>query len=143
MRKALESGDRQRIMLQEPRFPCDLTDARFDPGKSIRAGWLFIRRLERRFGGNIYLMYIGYNSGPAVAARLWAELEQDGAVTLEQIAPLLPGALQPYYGTGAPGRARSLAKVHLPRLARAFARYSAPLFLVAPPSTSSSSEGPF
>jgi|GEM_PF-435159 len=119
----LESGDATRIARQKADFPCELTDARFDARKSIRAGWLFISRLEQKFGGNLYLMYIAYNSGPAVSARLMKTLARREKASLSEIASALPAALRPYYSSKAESRARSLVKVHLPRIARTFETY--------------------
>jgi len=123
IRRALESGDPERVRAQRSRFPCDLTDARFDPRKSLTAGWIFIRRLQRSHGGNIYLSYIGYNSGPAVARRLWRAIGKKGRAGLDVIAPELPRALEPFYGASAASRARSLIRVHLPKLGRAYRLY--------------------
>jgi lysophospholipase L1-like esterase len=123
VRKALESGDPARVMAQQSRFPCDLTDARFNPRKSLTAGWAFIGKLQRTYGGNIYLSYIGYNSGPAVAQRLWRAIGKNSRAGLDVIAPQLPRALEPYYGAAASTRARSLLRVHLPKLGRAYRLY--------------------
>jgi lysophospholipase L1-like esterase len=123
VRRALESGDPERVQAQRSRFPCDLTDARFNPRKSLTAGWAFIRRLQRSYGGNIYLSYIGYNSGPAVARRLWRAIGKKRRAGLDVIAPRLPGALKPFYGASAESRARSLIRVHLPKLGRAYRLY--------------------
>jgi hypothetical protein len=122
-RRELESGDPERIAAQRRGFPCDLSDARFDPRKSIKAGHLYVRRLAKLHGGNILVMYIGYNSGPAVAKRLWSALRRDANADLKSVARHLPGALAPYYGSSAGSRARSLVKVHLPKLARAYRLY--------------------
>jgi Transglycosylase SLT domain len=122
-RRELESGDPERIAAQRRGFPCDLSDARFDPRKSIKAGHLYVRRLAKLHGGNILVMYVGYNSGPAVAKRLWSALRRDAKADLQSVARHLPAALAPYYGSAAAGRARSLVRVHLPKLARAYRLY--------------------
>lgn len=119
----LESGDPERIGRRRSDFPCELADGRFNADKSIRAGWLFISTLEQKFGGNIYLMYIAYNSGPAVSARLMETLTRGPKSNLKEIAAALPDALRPYYRKSAESRARSLVKVHLPRIAHTFATY--------------------
>jgi hypothetical protein len=121
-RRALETGVADPASLSE-RFPCELTDARFDPARSIRAGALYVDRLAQRFGGNLYLMYIGYNSGPAVAAEVYKRLGRNGDATLDQIEVHLVAAMRPHYGKGSTRRARSLVKTHLPKIKRAYDRY--------------------
>ena len=124
-RRDLESGDRARILSRRGEFPCELTDARFDPAKAIRAGQAYVRRLSARYGGNLYLIYIGYNSGPAVANRLWRDLGRDPRADLEAIEARLEGALAPFFRRSAASRARNLVKVHLPKIKRAYDRYRA------------------
>jgi hypothetical protein len=124
VRVALESGIRDEVEAQASSFPCQLTDARFDPDKAVRAGALYINRLYEDYGGNIQIMYIGYNSGPAVAKRVWRAIDGDADASLETIAQVLPDALRPYYGTSANVRARSLVEIHLPKIERARARYA-------------------
>ena len=119
VQRSLESGNVDVVKGEASKFPCELTDARFDPDKAIKAGKLYIQRLHRKYDGNIYLMYIGYNSGPGVSNRIWGAVGQNGEASLEEIAAHLPSALQPYYGKGAERRARSLVRVHLPKIARA------------------------
>lgn len=119
VQRSLESGDADAMKAQSERFPCELTDARFDPEKAIGAGKLYIQRLHRAYDGNIHLMYIGYNSGPAVSKRVWKAVGQNGEASLEEIQKHLPSALKPYYRHGSERRARSLVKVHLPKIARA------------------------
>ena len=92
--------------------------------KSIAAGRLYTRRLGAEFAGNIYLMYIGYNSGPQVARRLWTAIGGAPAAGLDLIDKHLVEAMSPYYGKGARRRARALVDVHLPKLWKAYLRYS-------------------
>ena len=125
-KRDLESGDPRRIVSRKAEFPCDMTDARFNPDKAIRAGHAFAGRLYRRYGGNIYLVYIGYNSGPAVSDKLWRALGQDSAADLQTIERHLPGALRRYFRKASEARARSLVKVHLPKIKRAFDAFYRP-----------------
>lgn len=122
-RVALESGEAARVEAQQERFPCELTDARFDPEKSLVAGWRFIRELDRELGHHLALTYVGYNSGPQVARRLWGALGRRPDVDLALIGRHLPAALRPHYGASAAARARSLVRVHLPKLLRAHEAY--------------------
>ncbi len=122
--RALESGSKSAVVAQSDDFPCELSDARFDPPKALKAGRLYVERLHRSFGGNIYLMYVGYNSGPAVAKRVWKSVGRNPEASLEQIAEHLPAALEPYYGSSSDARARSLVRVHLPKIAKAQQRFS-------------------
>ncbi len=122
-RRALETGEVDPAKLAD-QFPCDLTDARFDPARSIRAGALYVKRLANRYDGNIYLMYIGYNSGPAVADEVFDRVGRRGDATLADIEPHLANALRPHYGASADARARSLLRTHLPKIKRAYERYS-------------------
>ena len=122
-RGALESGDAARIEAQRDRFPCELTDARFDPDKSLAAGWRFIRELDRELGQHLALTYVGYNSGPQVARRLWVALGRRPDADLALIGRHLPAALRPHFGGRAAARARSLVRVHLPKLLRAHEAY--------------------
>jgi hypothetical protein len=123
VRRDLESGDRRRLEQHRGAFVCDLTDARFDPHKSIAAGWLYIRELQRQLGGNLLLSYIGYNSGPAVARRLWQRIGRRADADLELIGRHLEQALEPNFGAAARRRARGLVRVHLPKLQRAYLSY--------------------
>ena len=120
----LESGEMERLLQHKSTFPCDLSDARFEPDKAIKAGWLYARRLLKAHGDNIYLFYIGYNSGPAVSARVWRKIGRNGGAGLDIIDDHLAGALRPFYGDGAEARARSLATLHLPKLKAAYKRYN-------------------
>lgn len=104
-------------------FPCDPADARFDPERSIHAGAAYIAQLSARFGDNIYLIYIGYNSGPAVAARVYARLGKRPGATLSDIERHLEEGMRPYYAASSPGRARSLLRTHLPKINRAYRSY--------------------
>ncbi len=120
--RRLESGDLSAA--NEPgAFPCQITDARFDAHKSIEAGAAFIDRLHKSYGGNLYLMYIGYNSGPAVANTVWRRVGHNPNADLDLIAAHLADAMGPYYGQGSRARANSLLNTHLPRLKRGFDRY--------------------
>lgn len=121
-RRGLETGEVAPTEVAE-RFPCELTDARFDPDRSIRAGALYVERLAKRFDGNIYLMYIGYNSGPAVADAVFDRVGRNGDATLADIQLHLADAMRPHYGAGSERRARSLVRTHLPKIKRAFERY--------------------
>jgi hypothetical protein len=112
-------------------FPCELTDGRFDPVKSIHAGSLYVDDLGKRFGYNPYLIYIGYNSGPRVAQKMWERIERNPRAGLAEISPHLEGVLQPFYGDKARLRAGSLLRIHLPKIAGAYQRYleTAPLLV--------------
>ncbi len=119
----LESGDLSLIKSHADEFPCELTDARFDPAKSIEAAGLYIDRLRGSYDDNLYLMYIGYNSGPGVSNRVWKALDRDATADLTDIEPLLADAMRPYYGDGSEARARGLMTSTLPRLGKAFDRH--------------------
>lgn len=121
--RELESGDPQAVERRASEFPCEITDARFNPTKSIRAGTLYVDNLASAYGGNIYLMYIGYNSGPGIASRVWKNVGKNPEATLEEIDAHLVAAMRPTYGAGSTARARSLVKTHLPKIKRAFDRY--------------------
>lgn len=121
--EALETGNRDQISNLDEQFPCELTDARFDGKRSIRAGTKFIQKLADNYDGNLYLMYIGYNSGPGVANEVWRRIERDAEVGLETIERHLEEALRPHFDDAASSRARSLTNTHLPRLRRAYDRY--------------------
>ncbi|MBW2736323.1 MAG: hypothetical protein JRH20_28375 [Deltaproteobacteria bacterium] len=122
-RRALESGDAGQVGLVARSFPCDLGDGRFDAERSLRAGWVYIKRLSRAFGGNRSLMYIAYNSGPSVAKRVWRGLGRRRHAMLRDIRPHLVAALRPSFGAAAERRARSLSRNHLLKLDHAFRRY--------------------
>lgn len=123
--QALETGDRRSIPDLESQFPCDLTDARFDGRKSIRAGTRYIKDLANSYDGNLYLMYIGYNSGPGVANTIWRSIGRRGDATLQEIGPHLAPALRPHFHGASDRRARSLVNTHLPRLRGSYNRYRA------------------
>ena len=126
VRRDMERGDEALIDRRASEFPCDLTDARFDGAKSIQAGALYVDDLHRQFGGNIYLMYIGYNSGPAVARKLYALLGENAQATIEQIEVHLADVMRKWYGSSSEARARSLTRTHLPKIKKAFDRYYTP-----------------
>ena len=114
-RRHLEAG---RFDAPEIRagFPCVTGDARFDPHLSLRAGDLFLDRLEARFGPNLTLLYIGYNSGPAVLDALRRRLGRGVAPSEAQLAQ----ALAPWFGRRAERRAKALLQVHVPKLRSVF-----------------------
>ncbi len=118
--RALESGNRDSFDALEQQFPCSLTDTRFDGDKSIRAGTLYVDKLGESYGGNLYLIYIGYNSGPGVADEVWRRVGRNPEVGLDEIEQHLTGALRPHFGSDAGTRASSLLNVHLPRLSDAY-----------------------
>lgn len=121
----LESGDAAALARHGKDFPCELTDARFDPAKILRAGDRYIANLSRSFGGNVYLMYIGYNSGPMIAQRVWEKVNKNPEASLEEIELHLTEAMRPTYGAGAEARAKSLVRTHLPKLKKAQEGYLA------------------
>jgi soluble lytic murein transglycosylase-like protein len=122
-RRDLESGVLEDILVHEGHFPCELTDARFDPYKSIAAADLYVERLGDAYGNNLYLMYIGYNSGPAVSDTVWLAVGRNPEADLKTIRPHLTPALEPYYGGHSASRAAELLDAHLPKLAEAKAAY--------------------
>ena len=119
----MERGDESLLRLRSAEFPCDLTDARFNAERSIRAGARYIADLHAEFGGNIYLMYIGYNSGPGVARKVYARLGRNADATLEEIEVHLADSMLQWYGVGSYSRARSLVRTHLPKIKKAQERY--------------------
>jgi hypothetical protein len=119
---ALET-DPEAVLAHKDTFPCDLSDARFDPQRSILAGVAYVRQLGDRFGHHLPLMYIGYNSGPSVASSLHRTLKDQPDVTIESLRPHLANALRPYHGSRADGRANGLLEVHLPKLMAAYERW--------------------
>jgi hypothetical protein len=104
-------------------FPCNLSDARFDARRSIEAGVAYVRELSDKSGGHLPLMYVGYNSGPAIAASLHRTLGPQEELTLDELRPHLANALRPYYGKRAEPRANGLLEVHLPKLMAAYERW--------------------
>lgn len=121
----LERGELALIERYKDQFPCEITDARFNPTKAIHAGELYVAKLNDAVGGNMYLMYIGYNSGPRIAKDVYERLGRKPDATVEEIELHLADALAPYYGDKASARARSLARTHLPKIQKAFERYQA------------------
>lgn len=119
----METGDREILRRHQRDFPCEMTDTRFDPDRAIHAGALYIRRLSKSVGGNIYLMYIGYNSGPKIAKRVYERGGRNPEMSLREIERHLSEVLRGTYGSHAPGRARSLVRTHLPKIKGAFDRY--------------------
>lgn len=124
--KEMERGDATLVERHAKGYPCDVNDARFNARKSIFAGAKYIANLDEQFGGNIYLIYVGYNSGPAVARRLYDELGSNPDATLDEIRPELVGALEPWHGKKSERRAKGLLNKHLPKVKRAFDRYYKP-----------------
>ncbi|MEZ4321759.1 MAG: hypothetical protein R3F61_30065 [Myxococcota bacterium] len=114
---ALET-DGDALVRHAGAFPCNPADARFDPERAIRAGAAFTTELAELAGGNLEIMYIGYNSGPAVARRLVAITGP--RADLAALRPHLAGVLARWYGDRARGRAQGLLDVHLPKLRKAY-----------------------
>jgi hypothetical protein len=125
VQRDMERGDLALIESRRGDFPCDITDARFHPRKAIAAGGLYVDMLARALGGNIYLMYIGYNSGPRIARAVYERGGRDPNMSLEDIERHLTAELTPVYGASAAGRARGLVRTHLPKLKGAEQRYLA------------------
>ncbi len=123
VQRAMETGGQAALDAHEDDFPCDLTDARFNAERSIRAGALYAQRLAKSFGGNIYLMYVGYNSGPGIARRIWRKTGQRADVTIEAIQAVLVDALRPNFGDRSKARAKALGGRTLPKVGRAYRRY--------------------
>ena len=106
-------------------FPCEITDGRLNAPKAINAGSKYVSHLRQDFGDNIYLMYIGYNSGPAVARKVYAALGKNSEATLEEIEVHLASSMYQWYGDKSERRARSLLRIHLPKIKKAYDRYYA------------------
>lgn len=123
VQRELERGDLSIIERYKSEFPCEITDARFNPTKAIFAGEAYVAKLNASLGGNMYLMYIGYNSGPRVAQEVFSRLGNKSDATLAEIEAELTEALRPYYNDSAEARARSLTRTHLPKIQGAFERY--------------------
>ncbi len=121
--RALETGRREEVPGLDDKFPCDLTDARFDGSRSLRAGALYIERLAQDYEDNLYLMYVGYNSGSAVADKVWRALGRDASAGLDRIDTHLADAMQEFFPQSYDTRADSLVGTHLPKLKRAYDRY--------------------
>lgn len=124
VQRDLELGRFAEVEADPSLFPCELTDARFVPGRALAAGVKFIGGLADRFGGNIYVMYIGYNSGPRVADAVWRAIGERAEAQVSDIEPHLAAALAPYFGRSAASRARGLVRTHLPKIGRARDRYA-------------------
>jgi len=122
MKEALETADQGAVEAGRASFPCDLSDARFDPERSIGSGARYLSDLSDELGDNLLLMYVGYNSGPSIARRVFADLGGDGAASVEDIEVHLEGQLRPYYRS-AEARAKGLTGTHLPKLNAAYLRY--------------------
>ena len=120
LRQQLET-DGLALQRTTARFPCSDTDARFDPERAIPAGAAFVTELASDTNGNLLLMYIGYNSGPAVAKKLVRVAGSE--VTLEGLRPHLATVLERWYGERAASRANGLLQVHLPKLQAAYEHY--------------------
>ena len=71
-------------------------------------------------------MYIGYNSGPAVAKKVYEKLNKNSAATIPEIEVHLASVMQHWYGSGSQARANSLTRTHLPKIKQAFDRYNEP-----------------
>jgi hypothetical protein len=123
VRRFLETTRSTLHPLVEAEFPCDLTDARFDPEPALRAGWAYISRLKQELRGNLYLVYIGYNAGLHAAKRVVKRLGWRRARRLRAIGRVLRRALRPNFGRRAYRRSRSLVRVHLPKVARVYRAY--------------------
>jgi hypothetical protein len=123
VQRDMERGDMSLIEARKGEFPCDITDARFHPKKAITAGGLYIDILGRSLGNNIYLMYIGYNSGPRIAQAVYERGGRNPEMTLAEIEQHLADELRPVYGASAESRARSLVRTHLPKVHSAAQRY--------------------
>ncbi len=123
--REMESGDASLIARHSGDYPCDVQDARFDGRKSIFAGARYLADLDEELGGNLALMYIGYNSGPHVARRAVQMLGGRTDASLNEIGTVLTAAMKPYHGSRSARRARGLLERHLPKLMRAFERYEA------------------
>ncbi len=121
----LESGDPAAFDRHADDFPCEYTDGRFDPPRAIAAGTRYVADLHDAHGGNIYLMYIGYNSGPAVARKVWNATGRNPDVDLDEIELHLADAMRPHFHGASDDRAQSLLRTHLPKIKRAHVRYEA------------------
>lgn len=127
IQRDMEQGDVALIEahVKSKAFPCEVTDARLNGAKAIRAGGAYVESLSSALGGNIYLMYIGYNSGPAVARKVYARLGKKPDATLEEIEVHLAASMEKWYGDKSERRARSLIRTHLPKIKKAYDRYHA------------------
>lgn len=123
LQRSMERGDKAAIKQAQASFPCDLTDARFNPYKAIHAGAAYVEKLHNSVGGNMYLMYVGYNSGPGIARKVYAALGKKPNASLDEIQEHLADAMRPHYGTSSDARARSLLRTHLPKIKRVYTKY--------------------
>lgn len=105
-------------------FPCDRKDPRFNPFASIEAGVIFVDNLRRRFRGNLYLMYVAYNSGPTIARDVFKRLGRNGRATPSQIEPHLKKVLEGRYGKKGLRRADALIKIQFPKLRKTYRIYA-------------------
>ncbi len=126
VQKGMETGNREELESHASSFPCELTDARFNPSKAIEAGGAYIDKLRKMVDRNIYLMYIGYNSGPKIAKRVYQLGGNNPEMSLNDIETHLTTALRGTYGSSASGRARSLVRTHLPKIKGAYDTYYKP-----------------
>ncbi len=111
-------------MIDKKSFPCDREDPRFNPFASIEAGVIFVDNLRKRFRGNLYLMYVAYNSGPAIAREIFKKLGRNGRAKPSQIEPHLKSVLKRRYGKKGLRRADALLKIQFPKLRKTFRIYS-------------------
>lgn len=125
VQRELERGDLARVKALADQVPCEVTDARFHPTRAIRAGHRYVEILSSSLGDNLSLMYVGYNSGPGLASRVYALAGKRRDLTIDEIEPHLADVLRPQYGTQAESRARGLLRTHLPKLQRAYKQYYA------------------
>lgn len=116
IRRLFETSPPELYPLYQEELPCDISDQRFNPELSIKAGFTYINELYQAFEGNIYLSYIGYNSGPHVAERIWKRLGKKKASTIKGIRRVLARALRPNFKRKARRRSKALWKYHLPKL---------------------------
>lgn len=123
VQRELESGDPTAFERHQDSFPCEMTDGRFDPERAIAAGTRYVADLHDAFGGNIHLMYIGYNSGPAVARKVWKRTGENPDVGLAEIEVHLADAMRPHFKSASDRRAKSLVGTHLPKLSKAHGLY--------------------
>ena len=126
IQKGMETGKKDDLEKYRSDFPCELTDARFNPSKAIEAGGAYVDKLCALVGGNIYLMYIGYNSGPKIAKGVYRLGGSNPEMSLSEIEKHLSTVLRGSYGSGAPARARSLVRTHLPKIKGAYHAYYKP-----------------
>jgi hypothetical protein len=117
VRDGLESDDAHTFRRAASKFPCDISDDRFDPWRSLSAAKLYIQQLHARYGGNLELTYLAYNSGPAVADRIFERLGEDEAASVPEVIE----AVKSYPRHR--GRMKDLADITLPKVREAYSRY--------------------